>query len=138
MKFLNIFWAFRKPVQDAYVSCLVNLCGGFMSTSCGPVSNPKFGVRWYSQSEVHSVGGAGLNATSKQWRLLNKDVSVKCLTVILGIGMDRLLGTCRGRVDMRFRCFGSAPCFLVQVDFAMLLDAFGIAVRLRNLIHVAR
>ena len=52
--------------------------------------------------------------------------------MILGIGMDRLLGTCKGRVDMRFRCFGSAPCFLVQVVFALILGAF--AFRLWNLI----
>ena len=46
-------------------------------------------------------------------------------------------GSCWHGVDMRFRCFGSAPCFLVQVDFAVLVDVFGMVVRLWNLIHVA-
>lgn len=52
----------------------------------------------------------------KKWMLLNNHMSVRCLAVLLGMGTERLLGASQGKLDMRFRCFGSVPWLALLAD----------------------
>lgn len=45
----------------------------------------------------------------RQWMLLNKHVSLRCLITLLGVGTDRMIAKTHGRVDIRYRAFGQAP-----------------------------
>ena len=101
-------------MQDAYVSCSVTvtlkssgLILGYHLATVSMSAMHLCGGQW-GHFEVHSVAAPGLK-TSKTWELLGKNVSEKCLATLLGMGTDRLHSASRGRLDMRYRCFGKAP-----------------------------
>ena len=64
-------------------------------------------------TEIRLASGASEKGKATKWMLLNKHVNVRCLAMLLGIGRDRLTRTSKGKLDMRFRCFGGSLCVLL-------------------------
>ena len=69
--------------------------------------------------------------------LLDKHVGARCLSVLLGVGYNRLHSVCHGHVDLRYRAFGFVPCTKIRNLPAMLFPV-AVSKLLEALIEVRR
>ena len=80
-------------------------------------------LHWLAPTQVHAMAKAnGDGPIMRQWMVLGKHVSRKCVATILGMGCNRLHSAYHGQVDMRHNCFGFAPCLLCFNVFTLFSE----------------
>lgn len=112
--YLGTFWTLEKPAQDAYardpfVSTYFNSLLTFPFSRIGIKGNcfqPKTFGTLLSPAEVYGVL-SGTMPGNRSWTFLGKRISPKCLATLLGIRPQRFQRCASGRLDQRYRCFGS-------------------------------
>lgn len=72
----------------------------------GNCFQPKTFGTLLSPAEVYGVL-SGTMPGNRSWTFLGKRISPKCLATLLGIRPQRFQRCASGRLDQRFRCFGS-------------------------------
>ena len=94
-QFRGLFQASERGVKVCVCVCVFK-CLVPLGTATGPAAMAK--LRWL----VEKVPGR-----TRQWTLLGKHTSPKCVASLVGIHSRRLLNAVKGKLDHRFRCNGA-------------------------------
>lgn len=91
---------------------------------------------FFLPTEIHKVA-AVKEGIHRQWMLPDKHVGARCLSLLLGLGYNRLHALCHGRVDLRYKAFGFVPCTKISNLPAMLFPV-AVSKLLEAVIEVRR